>query len=318
MKILTITVITVLVLALGGSVAWAVINMNNLDDTRTELASTNSQLEETFSELNRTEGELASTRTTLANTEDELTQTKGDLEDVSGELAAVETELADTSARLSATNLELADTKRELSDTQQELTSAKSDLSAAEARLDTFEERLAAIEEELALANEVLDGLGIELEATLDNYDADLIDNPAATNPTFQELKAFLAQDATENHSYVINVYDCSEFSRDVHNNAEAAGIRAAVVHVLFAGESYGHALNAFLTTDYGLVYVDCTASPDKIARVVVGKRLYAIELSYINQSNIRNNQWWDGLLYTVGHYYYVTNSPVSDITFFW
>jgi hypothetical protein len=52
-----------------------------------------------------------------------------------------------------------------------------------------------------------------------------------------------------------------------VHNNAEAAGIRAASVSVDFEGDEVGHACNAFDTIDKGLVYIDCTGqgSGDKL-----------------------------------------------------
>jgi len=52
-----------------------------------------------------------------------------------------------------------------------------------------------------------------------------------------------------------------------VHNNAEAAGIRAASVSVDFEGDEEGHALNVFETIDKGLVYIDCTgqSSSDKL-----------------------------------------------------
>ncbi len=57
---------------------------------------------------------------------------------------------------------------------------------------------------------------------------------------------SFLAQDRTETQRYIREEYDCSQFSRDLHNNAEAAGIRCAEVHVLFGNNEEGHALNAF------------------------------------------------------------------------
>ena len=112
------------------------------------------------------------------------------------------------------------------------------------------------------------------------------------------------AHDQTEKHNYTPGVYDCSQFSRDVHNNAEAAGIRAAVVHVDFRNRIEGHALNAFLTTDYGLVYVDCTRI-DTIARVKTGKEFRAIDLYKITGIKIRNDYWWSAL----SSYYYIRSS---------
>ena len=88
-----------------------------------------------------------------------------------------------------------------------------------------------------------------------------LIDNPDATNPTYAELVAFIGEDDTDANEYITGTYVCADFAEDVHNNAEAAGIRTAWVGIDFEGDDEGHALNAFETTDKGLVYIDCTGS---------------------------------------------------------
>ncbi len=96
-----------------------------------------------------------------------------------------------------------------------------------------------------------------------DREPIELINIPDAANPTYAELVTFLKEDSTDEHPYIEDLgilsYVCSDFAEDVHNNAEAAGIRAAWVSIQFEGEDIGHALHAFETTDRGLVYVDCT-----------------------------------------------------------
>jgi len=124
-----------------------------------------------------------------------------------------------------------------------------------------------------------------------DGEPIELINNPNATDPTYAELLAFLETDQTDKFVYIIgppkNAYVCADFARDVHNNAEAAGIRAAWVAIDIEGKAEGHAINAFETTDIGLVYIDCTgkglwdestsrSSLDRRARVVIGER-YAV-----------------------------------------
>jgi len=86
-----------------------------------------------------------------------------------------------------------------------------------------------------------------------------LSNNPDAKDVNFAELKSFIREDATDEGLYLQGVRDCVDFAQQLHNNAEAAGIKAAFVTVNFAGEEIGHALNAFKTTDEGLVYIDCT-----------------------------------------------------------
>lgn len=91
----------------------------------------------------------------------------------------------------------------------------------------------------------------------------ELINNPKATNPTFSELVAFLEKDPTDQYSYIVgppkNAFISSDFAETVHNNAEAAGIRAAWVGIDIEGETEGHSINAFETTDLGLIYIDST-----------------------------------------------------------
>ncbi len=95
-----------------------------------------------------------------------------------------------------------------------------------------------------------------------DGEPIELINNLNATDPTYAELVAFITRDTTNTNDYVKggpDGYVCADFAEAVHNNAEAAGIRAAWVSLTFEGNIEGHALNAFETTDKGLVYVDCT-----------------------------------------------------------
>lgn len=96
-----------------------------------------------------------------------------------------------------------------------------------------------------------------------------LVNNRQATDPTWEELVAFLQDDDTDSLAYRRGIYHstgepivpgfvCGDFAERLHNNAEAAGIRAAFV-VFHLRDEEPHALNAFETVDYGLVYVDCT-----------------------------------------------------------
>jgi hypothetical protein len=115
-----------------------------------------------------------------------------------------------------------------------------------------------------------------------------LVNNPRAADPSFAELAAFIKADPTDAREYIedgLNAFVCSDFAEEVHNNAEAAGIRAGWAGIQFASMEEGHAVNAFETTDKGLVYIDCTngRSPegdtedapgwDTVAYIETGKR---------------------------------------------
>jgi hypothetical protein len=88
-----------------------------------------------------------------------------------------------------------------------------------------------------------------------------LRNNPHARDVTFGEVLAFVQSNHVNQLAYRTGQFACTEFAVTLHDQAEASGIRCALVGVRFA-RGTGHALNAFHTTDKGLVYIDCTGSP--------------------------------------------------------
>jgi hypothetical protein len=254
-----------------------------------------------FIELNRTQAELSVT-------ESELLLTRTQRDDYAARLQSTQNSLTETEDELEETELELKANQAELKDTQQELTDIKFDLSAAELNTLILQNRYDQSQTELTAAVTTLDGLGITVAASSQCDDVVLVDNAAAGNPTLAELIDFINRDNTDMTEYILNVYDCSQFSRDFHNRAESAGIRTAEVQIDLIGGTYGHALNAVITSDFGLVYVDCTEQ-DTIARVVQGKVYRAVVPSQLSPYNIRNNSWWDGL----SSYYYLPGDYGSD-----
>jgi hypothetical protein len=95
-----------------------------------------------------------------------------------------------------------------------------------------------------------------------DNKPIRLVNNKDATNPTFEELLIFIYEDDTNTLPYIKDgpeAYVCSDYAERLHNNAEAAGIKAGWVSIDYADGSIGHAVNVFETTDMGLVFIDCT-----------------------------------------------------------
>jgi hypothetical protein len=126
-----------------------------------------------------------------------------------------------------------------------------------------------------------------------------LVENPNAVDPTWQQLEAFLVADNTDKEAYDLQTHACGIFAEELQNNAEAAGIRAAWVGIDFSEGGDGHALNAFNTTDRGLVFIDCTSgnssdaaqnqqgkiwgvadSWDKVAYLSIGQEYGLISLS--------------------------------------
>ena len=120
-----------------------------------------------------------------------------------------------------------------------------------------------------------------KIECGADGEAIILTNNATAVDPTFNELVAFILADATDKRGYVPGAFVCADFAEAVHNNAEAAGIRAGWVSLTFEGTEDGHALNVFETSDKGLVYIDCTNSGsgdaarswDSVAYIETGKK---------------------------------------------
>lgn len=116
-----------------------------------------------------------------------------------------------------------------------------------------------------------------------------LVNQDNVHNPTWDELQSFLASDTTETLIYMYTIRVCGDFAEQLHNNAEEKGIRAAIVFIDFKDDPIGHALNAFYTSDKGLVYIDDTPpmipSPrrncdyDSVCYIEIGKPLVSIDI---------------------------------------
>ena len=86
-----------------------------------------------------------------------------------------------------------------------------------------------------------------------------LINNNSAVDPTYNQLLSFIKEDKTDEQMYIPGQYTCGDFAETVHNNAEKAGYRAGWVTI----DGVDHCCNAFQTSDEGMIYIDCTGSPD-------------------------------------------------------
>lgn len=120
-----------------------------------------------------------------------------------------------------------------------------------------------------------------------DGHKLYLQNNPHAVDISYDELIAFVKSDRTDEILYVDDLFVCADFAEQLHNNAEANGIKAAWVSVDFQGESPGHAFNAFNTTDKGIIYIDSTGfeetspcSSERILGVEIGKPMWFYKIT--------------------------------------
>jgi len=129
-----------------------------------------------------------------------------------------------------------------------------------------------------------------------------LVNNSRAYDHTWHEVAGFLQWDTTDEEAYTTE-HMCGYFAEELHNRAEYYGFKTAFVSVEFE-EGEPHALNAFNTVGFGLIYVDCTGKGlfeapapadtftdlapvehwDKVAYIVEGEKMGFISLGYEEQ----------------------------------
>ncbi len=190
--------------------------------------------------------------------------------------AEFNTELQKFQSVVASIQAELVSTKQTLTSIQDELAATKVKLEASDAKLKLYEET----------GIKVFSGVKPVTQKGATN----LLNVSTATDPTWERLKSFLLADPTDDEYYSAS-FNCVDFAKMLHNNAEAAGIRSSFVIVNFEADLEGHALNAFNTTDKGLVHVDCTGGSisesrrlerDTIAYVVKGKILGHLSIEMV------------------------------------
>jgi hypothetical protein len=309
--------IGLLAIALVVSIVWAIVTTLRLSSTETTLKQSLVTLSQTQNELVNTKQQLTNIQITLTTTQDALTQTKTELSQAQSQLDTARTELTSAKTQLSTTQTQLASTQSQLSGATTELVSTKSQLTDTQSQLASSQQQLADDQKTLA-------ALGITVHSATTSWDFNGLtwthtDNTQAGNPTWNQLTTFISRDTTDQHPYNIQSFNCVNYASIVYNNAETSNIESAVVILTLRNEPIGHAVDAFITSDYGMVYVDCTAQ-DTIARIKVGKTYRAVSPGDILPNQDRNDSWWDALS---NNYYYLPNvyggqAVVDSIDFYW
>jgi hypothetical protein len=195
-----------------------------------------------------------------------------------------ESELTEKSTQLNETEAKLAVTESELDDTKSLYETTNFQLSQVQSQLQQIDRDLEEVTDELARYKETW-GSVVESGVKPPFINVHLVNNSQSVNPTWAQLQAFIFTDKTDENPYVPDSYVCGEFASDVHNNAESSGIRCALVALEF--QDVWHACNAFITTDRGLVFIDCTgvmsgdgpSNCDKTVTVKLGREYVPVSL---------------------------------------
>jgi len=250
-KVLIVLVALVIVVGLAGG--W-VVTYQALDATRLSLQATQTSLDQVQATLQNTTQSLEQTRQDLNQTQAKLLDTTKSLEQTQQTLAEQKSQTAKY-IQLNETNEEkLKNKELELAASQQGLQKLQQQLDEAQKSLQLYKDTLGT-QVFSAVRPPYVSGNLKEIT---------LINNSAATNPTWKQLEVFLLADKTDKKLYVPGVYECGNFAMQLHNNAEVRGIRTAFVAVAFQS-GIPHALNAFKTGDMGLVFIDDTGSTHPI-----------------------------------------------------
>ncbi len=275
----------VLGLALVASIVYGIVITGDRNALNTDLKSVQNRLTSIQTDLATTQTDLASTQWELSSAKQSLASTQADLSLTQADLSLTQTKLADKKQELTSTQWELSNVNDALASVQNELGTTKAKLETAEDKIKLYRETFGADVFVFSIDKHHIKKGG------LGSPEVDLTDNPTARNPSWGHLIEFLLDDPTDDEYYSEALFNCTNFAEMLHDNAEADGIKAAFVGVQFRESDIGHALNAFRTTDKGLVYVDCTGDDlylptfwewlyeqshptewDKIAYVVKGK----------------------------------------------
>lgn len=200
---------------------------------------------------------------------------------------------------------------------QEEYDALQSRLDNAQGEIDALKTDLAALQDNYESSQADYEGLQANYDSLQDDYESlradydslqadyegslERLKQSELENPTWSELRKFLERDDTDTLPYVEGSFDCSGFAITLRDRTWRYGMRCAYVEVGFSKKE-GHALNAFETTDEGLIYVDNTQA-DQIAYIEIGQPYRAIHLDAVKSKYIAcsgdPDEFWGSLTYT-------------------
>ena len=127
----------------------------------------------------------------------------------------------------------------------------------------------------------------IQTDTFILGVDVDIINSQYANDVTTSELLNFIEFDKTDENEYERDGFNCVNFSKMLHDNAEEYGIKAGVVIVMFEDNHSGHAFNVFNTTDKGLVFIDSCSGDRIIRKLKVGEPIAVVDAISVNQRDV-------------------------------
>jgi hypothetical protein len=269
-----------------------------------------------YGELSSTQSDLQLTLRTVTDQNDLIDKNNHELSDLQSQLSTKDKLLEDNNHKLIDTKSLLDQANSEKQDLETQLESYQDGYNNARLQLDAVDKELQDAQNKIQLMKDTLGDVSSGMtpdvlitDGAVNNESRlfQLKRNPQAVNPTWDQLTAFLARDGTDQRPYISCLFTCGNYAEDIFNNAEAAGIRAAVVCITLKDEEAGHALNAFKTTDRGLIYIDCTGEPPNTPHP-----------SMDTQADVKIGEGYDRHFIFPTDYYFEPVETVTSIGIFW
>jgi len=148
---------------------------------------------------------------------------------------------------------------------QSELASVRNTLNATNASFIQAQTELGETKSELEAKQQEMSALQTNYERLITGY------GYVFNDPTYRQMKDFLATDTTDANEYDLKTYNCTDYSSSVIDAAAKQKTRCAYVSIDYPDSA--HAIVAFNTTDRGIVYIE-PQSDDEVL-LEVGKHYY-------------------------------------------
>lgn len=88
------------------------------------------------------------------------------------------------------------------------------------------------------------------------------------------EILFFVRYTWKNEHDYVLDHYDCKHFAYQLYLDAQKANLSVRFVTMTIKGSPVGHALNAFKTSDHGILFLDFTPKNTGEGRSIAQKNV--------------------------------------------
>lgn len=81
--------------------------------------------------------------------------------------------------------------------------------------------------------------------------------NLISDGKTYADVLQFLKEDQTNTLIYIDDIFDCTQFTQTLIDNARAQGFIVSAVEIYWNKEGDAHDIAAFMTSDKGIIWIE-------------------------------------------------------------